>query len=74
MVALLIYALLTKVFVVIRGVISVVMAEGVDLGINRPATIIFAITKKVVMVMGEADKGLRTTNIPTIAQVIVVYC
>ena len=40
--------------------------------ITRPATIIFTIVEKVLMVMGEAEIGLITATLPPIIQVAMV--
>ena len=66
---LLLITLLVKVLMVTKDVISVVMMEVVDLGLNRIDNIPFKITEKVLMVMGEMDIGFRPAPIPHITQV-----
>ena len=49
-----------------------VTVEYVDLGLKIPATILFTILEKVLMLMGEVGIGLISVNIPPITQVSMV--
>ena len=49
-----------------------VIMEYVDLGLKIPATILFTILEKVLMLMGEVGIGLISVNIPPITQVSMV--
>ena len=49
-----------------------VIMEYVDLGLKIPATILFTILEKVLMLMGEVGIGLISVNIPPITQVAMV--
>ena len=50
------------------------MIEDLDLGLNRPSTIIFIIVEKVLVVLGYVYVGLRPATIPPITLVTMVYC
>ena len=53
-----------------------VMVEDVYLGLKRPATLLFTIMEKVIVVMGEVDIGLILATISPINQVtmyIIVF-
>ena len=56
------------------GVIVVLMMEDADLGLKRPATIIFKIAEKVLMLRGDVEIGLRPPPIPTIIHMAMVDC
>ena len=57
------------------GVIEVLMMANMDLGINRPATLLLSIWKKLfIIIIGDVDIGPRPAAIPTITQVTMVYC
>ena len=49
------------------------MVENVDLGLKGTSTITFLITKKVLMVIGEVDIGIRPDPITPITPAILVY-
>ena len=70
---LLILVVFMKLFMPMKEAIVVVMMEDVDLGLKIPATLPFTIVEKVLMVMGEADIGLRPSPLPAIIQVGLVY-
>ena len=46
----------------------------VDIGLKRSATFSLAIQEKLLVVMVEVDIGPRTSTLPLITQVAVVYC
>ena len=71
--ALFLYVLLTKVFMLMRGVILVVTKEDVDLGLKITATILFTIVEKVWMVMGEVKICTRSDTIYPMTKVGVAY-
>ena len=48
------------------------MVQYMEVDIIKPATIIFTMLEKVLMVMGEVNTCLRTSLIPPITQVILV--
>ena len=64
----------TKVCMVIKEVILVLIVEDVYLCLNTTYIIPFKITEKLLVVMGEVDIGIITDPISTIIQVILVYC
>ena len=45
-----------------------------DLGLKRPGTLLFTVTDKVFMVMGDLEIGLRPSTLPPIIPVDVVCC
>ena len=51
-----------------------VTMEDVYLGLKKSANLPFTIVEKLVVVMGEVDIGIRTSNIPTVIRVILVDC
>ena len=63
----------TKVCTVIKEVIVVVIREDMFLCLNRTAIIPLTITEKLLVVMGEVDKGIIPDCLSTIIQVILVY-
>ena len=54
-------------------VIEVVTIEKVDIGHEIPDTIPIAIVDQVLMLVVEVDTGLRSSTLPPITQVVVVY-
>ena len=50
-----------------------VMREGVYLCLQIPATLIFTIVEKVLVVMVEVDIGLIPATLTPITQVVMVY-
>ena len=50
------------------------MIEDMDLGIKIPATIIFTIVEKVLMVTVEVDIGIRPATLTPIIKETMLYC
>ena len=65
--------MLTKVCMVIKEVILVLIVEDVYLCLNTTYIIPFKITEKLLVVMGEVDIGIITYPISIIIQVVLEY-
>ena len=63
------YCCVHKVFTVMKEFISVVMIEGVDLCLNRPATLLLKIRQKVLKVTRDVNIGIRPAFIPPFIKV-----
>ena len=48
------------------------MMEDLDLGLKRPANLLFTVVEQELMVMGDLDIGLRPDNIPPITHKIML--
>ena len=69
---LLILVMFTKLSMMMKEVIVVVVMKEVDLGLNIPATLPFKITEDVFMMMGELYIGIIPATIPPIIQLGLV--
>ena len=70
---LLLLIVFVELFMSMKEVKVVVMMQDMELGLKITATITFTITEKVLTMMGEVNIGIKSSPIPPIIQVSLIY-